>query len=83
MKKSVFFNTVSTQVVGPTACFPSVTIKKIVACLKEVVAYVHAIFFYREGNISVKQNPEMCTAFLLKECAMSYIYCGTNMVCLP
>jgi hypothetical protein len=47
----VFFNTVSTQVVRPTACFPSVTIKKNVACLKEVVAYLHATFFYREGNI--------------------------------
>jgi len=43
---------------------------KNMAFLKEVVAYLHARFVYREGNVPlikciiiVKQGPEMCTAF--------------------
>jgi hypothetical protein len=42
-----------------------------VAFLEEVVAYLCATFFYREGSvplikciITVKHGPEMCTAFL-------------------
>ena len=43
------------------------------AFLGEVVAYFHAAFSYREGNIpsieciiTLKQGPEICTAFLQK-----------------
>ena len=49
------------------------------------MAYLHATVSYSEGNIpmikciiTLKQGPEMCTAFLLKRYIMSSIYFGTN-----
>jgi len=62
---------VSSQILRVTLCFSQVVIQKNVAFPQKIVAYLHAAFCYREGNIplttciiTLKQGAEMCTTFL-------------------